>query len=482
MRTAKEKDPQKQKAIDAVNKIKRKYDFLRESEDKKYDLFKDYDPFAGRISESLLNGNDVAKYALVTGMLEPFYIEQLSGVTYSAGFSGNMYYYDEGKNDVRKKAPDEDGYYEIGPNSITYLEIDTLFRVPNYMVLRFNLRVKNVYKGLLLGTGPIIDSGFVGRIFIPLHNLTTNTYLIQKDAKLIEIEFTKISKPQNCKTNIESALQERNYNLSEIENIDFSGIPSLDNKGILPNRQFENYITEALTNNKEFCTKYDNVFVCNSINTALNEIDKSKKKVDEIRKDVEGKLDKTKKEQDQFKEQIAQEQKRISDSIEKSERNERIMRSFSVITVISMLLTAITLFISAANYFHQSSELKLQYSTVQESIDNTDSQVDIIAQAFETIAQNASFDDPNARNEFNDIVKQLKSDNTSTTRYDSNNYLPLYFAFSVAALFLSIAMFILFIIYFIKSGKYSSKIKKLEDAINQQPVDHSEDNSNEKSN
>lgn len=196
-----------------------------------------------------------------------------------------------------------------------------------------------------------------------------------------------------------------------------------------------------------------------------------------------------------MKQRLAQEQERISDSIEKNERNERIMRSFSVITLISMLLTAISLGISAASYFNQSSNLMLQYSTVRESVDDTNIRVDTIAQAFEIIAQNASFDDPDARNEFNNIVKQLKSDNTSTPRYDSNNDLPLYFTFSVVALFLSIAMFILFIIYFIKSGKFSNKIKKLntknielenkykklESSLNQL-TDHSEGNSNEKSN
>lgn len=30
------------------------------------------------------------------------------------------------------------------------------------MVLRFNLSVSNAYKGVLLGTGPIVDPGFEG--------------------------------------------------------------------------------------------------------------------------------------------------------------------------------------------------------------------------------------------------------------------------------------------------------------------------------
>lgn len=66
--------------------------------------------------------------------------------------------------------------------------------MPDYMVLRFNLSVSNAYKGLLLGTGPIIDPGFDGNLFIPLHNLTGNEYIIKRGAPLIRVEFTKLSR------------------------------------------------------------------------------------------------------------------------------------------------------------------------------------------------------------------------------------------------------------------------------------------------
>ncbi len=61
------------------------------------------------------------------------------------------------------------------------------------MALRFNLRIKHVHRGILLGTGPIVDPGYNKEILIPLHNLTDSDYYISSDEGLIWIEFTKTS-------------------------------------------------------------------------------------------------------------------------------------------------------------------------------------------------------------------------------------------------------------------------------------------------
>jgi len=57
--------------------------------------------------------------------------------------------------------------------------------------MRFNLRIKHVHRGLLLGTGPLVDPGFNKKILIPLHNLTDRSYDIALDEGLIWVEFTK---------------------------------------------------------------------------------------------------------------------------------------------------------------------------------------------------------------------------------------------------------------------------------------------------
>jgi hypothetical protein len=44
---------------------------------------------------------------------------------------------------------------------------------------------------LLLGTGPLVDPGFEGKLLIPLHNLTSSDYDLNTNDALIWIEFTK---------------------------------------------------------------------------------------------------------------------------------------------------------------------------------------------------------------------------------------------------------------------------------------------------
>ena len=79
----------------------------------------------------------------------------------------------------------------VKANSIVFVECDLDFRLPYYMALRFNLQIRHVHRGLLLGTGPLVDPGYWGKLCIPLHNLTDEDYPISRDDGLIWVEFTK---------------------------------------------------------------------------------------------------------------------------------------------------------------------------------------------------------------------------------------------------------------------------------------------------
>jgi len=68
-----------------------------------------------------------------------------------------------------------------------------LLQLPDYIALRFNLKIQNVYRSLLLGTGPLVDPGFVGHLSFPLHNLTTNPYHFDAAEDVVWVEFTKLS-------------------------------------------------------------------------------------------------------------------------------------------------------------------------------------------------------------------------------------------------------------------------------------------------
>jgi deoxycytidine triphosphate deaminase len=153
--------------------------------------FKQVDPFPD-ILPALLSSADIEDYVRVTAMLHPFHPDpqSLKPASYEVR-PGRKFirWNDDGQRieqDVR-----EDGTYELPPNSISFMQIEPKIRLPDYIAIRFNLRITHVHRGLLLGTGPLVDPGFAGDILIPLHNLTSESYRIPGDEGLIWIEFTK---------------------------------------------------------------------------------------------------------------------------------------------------------------------------------------------------------------------------------------------------------------------------------------------------
>lgn len=175
-----------------IDKLIESDSFLAKSATEKYATYKSKDPFP-KVGQALLNSADLLMYLLTVGIVEPFDVNKLKGETYQCTFSGEVHYYDTESGKMLEKILEDEEEFVLGKNSITYLKIEEKFHVPEYMVLRFNLSVSNAYKGVLLGTGPIVDSGFEGSLFIPLHNLTGNNYIIKKGAPLIRVEFTKLS-------------------------------------------------------------------------------------------------------------------------------------------------------------------------------------------------------------------------------------------------------------------------------------------------
>ncbi|MEM6405492.1 MAG: hypothetical protein AAF669_02685 [Pseudomonadota bacterium] len=151
------------------------------------------DPFP-EIHSALLNSADIKRYVGATNMLSPFYAQDLKPSSYAVRMQGICKWWDE------TGAPQEinlDGghhkRFKLKPNSIAFVELEPKLKLPEYIAIRFNLRIQNVYRGLLLGTGPLIDPGFEGKIYIPLHNLTTNEYTFSFNEELVWFEFTKTS-------------------------------------------------------------------------------------------------------------------------------------------------------------------------------------------------------------------------------------------------------------------------------------------------
>lgn len=154
--------------------------------------YKSHDPFPD-IPPALLNSADIEVYVAETGMIFPFHPNKLKSASYEISLQGDCISWDEKGEKCIIPLKNESDTFTLKPNSIAFVTHEPTFRLPDYIALRFNLRITNVHRGLLLGTGPLVDPGFEGKLLIPMHNLTTNEYMFKGGEGLIWVEFTKLS-------------------------------------------------------------------------------------------------------------------------------------------------------------------------------------------------------------------------------------------------------------------------------------------------
>lgn len=155
------------------------------------------DPFP-EIPSALLNSLDIKRYVDKGCLLEreSFDPMRMKPASYEMRFLGTLYDWrpePDGKLKKRYRRVIEGDHVKLSSNSISYLWLKEKLRLPEYIAARFNLRISDVHKGILLGTGPLIDPGFGGQLFIPLHNLTDNDYILEGGQGIIWVEFTKVS-------------------------------------------------------------------------------------------------------------------------------------------------------------------------------------------------------------------------------------------------------------------------------------------------
>lgn len=163
-----------------------------------------YDPYSQDIAPALLNSADIKKYVDIGCLLDKatFDSSLLKPASYEMRFLGKLYDWvitDEGQLKLRCREIVKNKPTTLHRNSITYLWMAEQLFLPEYIAARFNLHIRDVHKGLLLGTGPLVDSGFSGSLLIPLHNLTNNNYEICGGDGIIWVEFTKLSKSEYWK-------------------------------------------------------------------------------------------------------------------------------------------------------------------------------------------------------------------------------------------------------------------------------------------
>jgi deoxycytidine triphosphate deaminase len=180
-----------------------------EEAEARYQKYKTLDPLPS-IIPALLNGAQLADYVAATGLIHPFMYDKdvLKPASYEVPLGGDYVYWDNVQGSVVEGELKEGDEFWLNPNSLVFLTLAPMFRVPQYLALRFNLRITHVYRGLLVGTGPLVDPGFHGHLHLPLHNLTANRYRLVGGEGLIWVEVTKTQPVQLAEKDLEPRVAE----------------------------------------------------------------------------------------------------------------------------------------------------------------------------------------------------------------------------------------------------------------------------------
>ena len=145
-----------------------------EEAEARFEATRGADPFPD-IQPALLNTADLLDYVAATGMIHPFEIpaeesEMLKPASCGIRLAGDVVYWDTEKVAEQKVKrtlePGED--LTLKRNSIVYVTLEPMLRLPDYIAARFNLTIRDIYRGILVGTGPLVDPGFTGRLSLPL--------------------------------------------------------------------------------------------------------------------------------------------------------------------------------------------------------------------------------------------------------------------------------------------------------------------------
>lgn len=144
------------------------------------------------VSAGILLSDRIRFYVEAVSLISPFEQSRLGPASYDLTV-GNEFAYHENVaatgEVTRKLSPDEQ--LVIQPNSIVFVITTETLTLPFYLAARFNLKLRYLHQGLLVGTGPQIDPGFSGRLSCPLHNVSSEKVSLRVGSAFAVVEFVK---------------------------------------------------------------------------------------------------------------------------------------------------------------------------------------------------------------------------------------------------------------------------------------------------
>jgi deoxycytidine triphosphate deaminase/uncharacterized membrane-anchored protein YhcB (DUF1043 family) len=138
-------------------------------------------------STGVLLSDRIKFYCDVVDMINPFYEKNLKPAAYIMHV-GEVFYCDD-----KQIYPDEKKEIEIKPYGLIYFQLEEKLNLPYYMVARHNLKVKQQYRGLVVGVSLHVDPGYSGHLNYFVYNFTDSMKKIKVGDEIAVIEFIKTS-------------------------------------------------------------------------------------------------------------------------------------------------------------------------------------------------------------------------------------------------------------------------------------------------
>ena len=146
-------------------------------------------------TSGVLTSDEIEYYVNKCEMIHPFDPKSLKPAGYELHLGED--YAIGGK---RKKLSPENPELEIPPFEVAVISTKEIINLPRFIIARWNLRVRKVYEGLLWTGGPQVDPGWLGRLFCPIYNLSSEPVTLRLGEPIALIDFVKTTPFQKGKT------------------------------------------------------------------------------------------------------------------------------------------------------------------------------------------------------------------------------------------------------------------------------------------
>ncbi len=133
----------------------------------------------------VLLSNYIKKYSQDYGLIAPFEEKSLDAASYKLHVGEDFWV------DDKRVWPDASGDVKIPPNGLLYFSIKEKLRLPRFLIAIHDLKVKEVYRGLLVGRSVSVDPGYSGHINYPIFNFTSQDRSLHVGDEIGTIIFVK---------------------------------------------------------------------------------------------------------------------------------------------------------------------------------------------------------------------------------------------------------------------------------------------------